>query len=87
MAAVTERLGANRLVTITGSGGCGKTRLAVEVGVQLVDDFADGVWFIDLSPVSDGSEVPDTIATVLRIKPDRPHAVDVGCAHTVSPGA
>jgi predicted ATPase len=62
-----DRLRANRLVTITGSGGCRKTRLPVEVGFQLIDECTDGVWFIDLAPVSDGSEVPDAIATVLRI--------------------
>jgi transcriptional regulator with XRE-family HTH domain len=66
-AAVMDRLRANRLVTITGPGGCGKTRLAVEAGLQLVDDFADGVWFVDLAQVSDGSDVSEAITTALRV--------------------
>lgn len=61
-AAVTERLRANRLVTIAGSGGSGKTRLAVEVALQLVAEFADGVWFVDLAAVAADWEVWAAIA-------------------------
>src|SRR3984885_6963180 len=44
---------AHRLVTLTGGGGVGKTRLALEVGAQLADEFPDGVWFLELAPVAD----------------------------------
>jgi predicted ATPase/class 3 adenylate cyclase len=56
-----------RLVTLTGTGGVGKTRLAVEVAMQLADEFPDGVWFFELAAVSEPSTVPDAVAAVLGI--------------------
>ena len=50
------------LVTILGPGGAGKTRLSVEVGLEVVDDWPDGVWFVDLAPLSSGEVVPMTTA-------------------------
>ncbi|HUO37390.1 MAG TPA: adenylate/guanylate cyclase domain-containing protein, partial [Mycobacterium sp.] len=58
---------AHRLVTLTGVGGVGKTRLAVEVAARLADEFADGVWFFDLAAVTDPAAVPDAVAGVLGI--------------------
>ncbi len=68
VARVKVRLGENRLVTITGAGGCGKTRLALEVGRAIVDELSDGVWFIDLAPLSDASLVWQPLAAVLGIR-------------------
>jgi transcriptional regulator with XRE-family HTH domain len=49
LAEVKERLAGTRLLTLTGAGGCGKTRLALQIGVDLVDLYPDGVWFVDLA--------------------------------------
>src|SRR5215469_14842794 len=58
---------AHRLVTLTGVGGVGKTRLAVEVAGRLADEFPDGVWFFELAAVTDPAAVPDAVAAVLGI--------------------
>ncbi len=58
---------AHRLVTLTGAGGVGKTRLALEVAARLADEFPDGVWFFDLAAVTDPAAVPDAVAAVLGI--------------------
>jgi predicted ATPase/class 3 adenylate cyclase len=65
---------AHRLVTLTGTGGVGKTRLSIEIGRELVAMFPDGVWFVDLAPVDDGRLVPAAAAAALglREEADRP---------------
>ena len=57
----------HRLVTLTGVGGVGKTRLALEVAARLTDEFPDGVWFFELAAVADPAAVPDAVAAVLGI--------------------
>ncbi|HUO37652.1 MAG TPA: NB-ARC domain-containing protein, partial [Mycobacterium sp.] len=57
----------HRLMTLTGVGGVGKTRLATEVAALLGDEFPDGVWFSDLAAVTDPVAVPDAVAAVLGI--------------------
>ena len=56
-----------RLVTLTGAGGAGETRLACEVAATLVRDFPDGVWFVDLSPLTKDEQVAREILEVLKI--------------------
>ena len=56
---------AHRLVTLTGVGGVGKTRLATEVAGRLADEFPDGVWVFELAAVTDPAAVPDAVAAVL----------------------
>jgi len=56
-----------RLVTLTGAGGVGKTRLAVRLGSELLDGSGDGVWFVDLAPLADGALVASRTAEVLRV--------------------
>ena len=58
---------AHRLVTLTGVGGVGKTRLAIEVAAQLADEYPDGVWIFELATVTDPAAVPDAVAAVLGI--------------------
>ena len=58
---------AHRLVTLTGVGGVGKTRLALEVAARLTDEFPDGVWVFELAAVTDPLAVPDAVAAVLGI--------------------
>ena len=55
----------SRLVTLTGSGGCGKTRLALRVAERELHVHPDGVWFIDLSPLADPALVPQTVLATL----------------------
>jgi predicted ATPase len=57
-----------RCVTLTGVGGTGKTRLALEVGRESLDTYSDGVWFVDLSPISDDSLVQKEVASVLGVE-------------------
>ena len=67
---------AMRLLTLTGVGGVGKTRLALAVGAELVDHYPDGVWLAELAPLADPALVPGVVARVLglREEPGRPLA-------------
>ena len=69
LADVIELVRAHRLVTLTGVGGVGKTRLSIEVGASLADEYPDGVWMVELAPLTDPTAVPDAIATTLGITP------------------
>jgi predicted ATPase/class 3 adenylate cyclase len=64
---VQAAVNAHRLVTLTGVGGVGKTRLAVEVAARLSDEFPDGVWLFELAAVADPDAVPGAVATVLGV--------------------
>jgi predicted ATPase/DNA-binding CsgD family transcriptional regulator len=63
-----------RLLTLTGPGGTGKTRLALEVATRIVGHFEDGVWWVELAPISDPNLVPQAVARVLNVheSPGRP---------------
>ena len=64
---VAELVREQRLVTLTGVGGVGKTRLAIEVGAELAEEFDDGVWIVELAGIGDPGAVPAALATVLGI--------------------
>jgi len=66
---VAELTRASRLVTLSGVGGVGKTRMAIEVGAEVASEFPDGVWMVELAAVADPASVPAAIATVLGITP------------------
>jgi predicted ATPase/DNA-binding SARP family transcriptional activator len=68
MQTVCEYLLRARLVTLTGAGGIGKTRLALAVAEKLNGQFEEGIWFVDLAPISDGLLVPQAIAGCLGLR-------------------
>jgi predicted ATPase/DNA-binding CsgD family transcriptional regulator len=65
---VTALLERNQLVTVTGPGGAGKTRLAAEVARQMAGRFDDGVWLVELAPVHDPEQVPTVVAASLGVR-------------------
>jgi len=67
VAEITALIREHPLVTLTGSGGVGKTRASLQVAANLLDGFVDGVWFIELAPLSSGDYIPSTVAHVLGI--------------------
>ncbi len=74
---LSDLLRDHRLVTVTGAGGVGKTRLAVEVASSVAHRFSDGAWLVDLAPVTSASAVATTVAAVLQVSVDDPaHPVD-----------
>jgi predicted ATPase/DNA-binding SARP family transcriptional activator len=64
-------LQANRLITLTGPGGCGKTRLALEMGSALQDNYRDGVWLVELAALQDPALAPQAVATALGLHDSR----------------
>jgi non-specific serine/threonine protein kinase len=66
--AVQQLLKQDRLVTLTGVGGIGKTRLAVELAWAALDDFADGVWLVELGPLTDPDLVAMRVASVVGVR-------------------
>lgn len=66
-AAVAALVKRHRLVTLVGPGGVGKTRLSLEVASHLFDAVCDGVWFVELAPLSNGEYIPATVAQALGI--------------------
>ncbi len=57
-----------RLITLIGTGGCGKTRLALEVGTALLGTYPDGIWLVELAPIGDPNLVASTVGTVLGLQ-------------------
>ena len=64
---VRSLVASSRLVTLTGAGGCGKTRLALQVAAELLGTARDGVWFVGLASLTDAAEIPDAVAAVLGL--------------------
>lgn len=76
VAAVRQTLMTSRLLTLTGPGGCGKTRIALQSAAEIVDGFRDGVWLVDLAPLTDADLMLASVMHGLggREEPDRPLA-------------
>jgi predicted ATPase/class 3 adenylate cyclase/DNA-binding CsgD family transcriptional regulator len=67
LAETSGLLAERRMVTLTGAGGCGKTRLAIQLGADIVDRFPDGVWMADLARLSDPDLVPKAVADAVDV--------------------
>ena len=72
-------LGSSPLLTLTGPGGVGKTRLALRLAIELAEAYQDGAWLVELGPLTDASLVSTAVATVLGVteQPGRPLAVSI----------
>jgi predicted ATPase len=81
---VVELVRAHRLVTLTGVGGVGKTRLALQVAAALTGEFPDGVWLVQLAPVADPGAVPDAVATALGVTTPAGTSIAAGVAQALS---
>ena len=64
---LAKLLAESRLVTLTGPGGAGKTRLSVETAARMADELPDGIWFVPLAPVRDALDVPQAVLTALGL--------------------
>jgi predicted ATPase/DNA-binding CsgD family transcriptional regulator len=69
LAEVKQMLKSSRLVTLTGAGGSGKTRLALQVASSLVEAYRDGVWMVELATISEPALVSNAIAQALKVNP------------------
>jgi predicted ATPase/class 3 adenylate cyclase len=68
IAEVKQELESHRLVTLTGSGGTGKTRLSLQVAAEMLEKFDHGVWFVELAPLTDTDLIPQTILSTIGVQ-------------------
>ena len=82
---VRALLESSRMVTLTGAGGCGKTRLSLHLAAEMLDGAADGVWLVELAAVSDPDAVPSAISGALGIAPQPGRTALEGLLDALSP--
>lgn len=85
LAEVKRLLTTSRLVTLTGAGGCGKSRLAFEIASTVLADYPDGVWLVELASLSDGSLLPQALATVIGLREERDRSLLLTIAEHLGP--
>jgi len=68
LAEINQALNEHRLVTLTGPGGAGKTRLSLQVGTACLNQFSDGVWLAELAPVTDPTLIPQTLFAIFNLR-------------------
>ena len=76
IASLSELVCRSSLVTLTGVGGVGKTRLALQIAAEIIDEFPDGAWLCEFAPVTDPEAVWETVAACLRVQPLPGRALD-----------
>jgi hypothetical protein len=84
VAELAELVRAHRLVTLTGFGGVGKTRLAIGTAAELAGEFDDGVWLAELAPVGDAGTVAEAVAAAMGVTPQSGLTVAQGLAAALS---
>src|SRR5512135_1869364 len=67
---VKQLVAAHRIVTLTGTGGAGKTRLSLQVGAECLNELSNGVWLAELAPVTDPTLVPQTLVSIFNLRQD-----------------
>src|SRR3989442_5122379 len=82
---VKQLLTTTRLLTLTGAGGCGKTRLALQVSTELVEEFKHGVWWVEFAALSDPLLVPQTLALALSVSEQTGHTLLQTLSDTLRP--
>jgi predicted ATPase/class 3 adenylate cyclase len=84
LAEVKKLLAGTRLLTLLGVGGIGKTRLSLQAAAEVLEDYPDGVWFVELAPLTDASLVPQAVASVLGVKEEAGRPVTEALSKFVS---
>ncbi len=85
MVEVKRLLSTTCLLTLAGAGGCGKTRLALQVGADLLQQYPDGVWLVDLAPLSDPTLVPHAVVSALGVSEQPSHSLSETLADYLRP--
>jgi predicted ATPase len=81
--AVKTHLTDHRLVTLCGTGGVGKTRLAMQIGADLLERFTDGVWIADLAPITDPESVASVVAQALGVRQAQDRPIEEAICHSL----
>jgi non-specific serine/threonine protein kinase len=85
MGEVEQLLASTRLLTLTGAGGCGKTRLSLQVAGRMQERYEDGIWLVELAPLGDPSLVPKAVADALGVKEQAGKNIAEAVADCLSP--
>jgi non-specific serine/threonine protein kinase len=83
---VRRLLESSRLLTLVGFGGIGKTRLALQVAKDVANEYPDGIWLVQLAPVTDGALVPWTVAAVLGVSEQPGRTIGLSLAERIADG-